>query len=441
MKSIIIALVALALLATGCVHSNQTFSGTTKNTEASPTSENHWHIPIGFYICGEFRAYPNFNLPHPPNGEKPFSFKDGVLHVSPTPDTNSDLAFTLGTVANQTGFFINDDTISFFTQTRSGQFALTDVTSFSESSGCLKNGTQEPAVLSAVRWQLRGVDELQLSLPEIITENLAGIDLTNNFEAYTIALLPPGSPTPPIPISALNLLKLPEAAQRTDIPTPSELMLVPNRVEPPALGSTLTGNITCPTNASGRVTQFPATFVLPNCIDSSKTYTAIFETNLGNIEVSLNTSTRNATNAFILLAQYHYYDGSALFRTDPRQGIIQGGAPHTNQVDDSGPGFIIPDDAGNFTYESGQLIMARNQSPNSANGQFIFTVNDKTRRLAASETTNNLVVFGEVTQGIDILRKIMSLHAEDPQASEANQLFLGGPIRPIIIQAISITSS
>ena len=35
-------------------------------------------------------------------------------------------------------------------------------------------------------------------------------------------------------------------------------------------------------------------------------------------------------NNFAVLARYHYYDDTLLFRTDPGIGIIQGGAPYTN---------------------------------------------------------------------------------------------------------------
>lgn len=429
---------ALVLLAAGCSHSSQSAPSPTQPV-VPITLEDHWHVPMGFNICGEFISHTDSVTAHPPTLDSPFDFENGILHVSPTPDVSNEEDFTLGNVASKIGIHLTDDSFSFLTRNSRGQLSFDGATTYVESVGC--NG--EPSVLSISRWQLQGTDPLQPLLPEIFTENLASIALTSNLEAYTISLLPLGTPQPPIPLSALELLRLPEISQRTDIPTPEELGLIPNRVSPPPAGETLSGNfIPCPAeDNTRRITQFPNVFVLPPCIDISKTYTAIFRTNVGNVEVELDNSTINATNAFVLLALYNYYDGSALFRTDPRQGIIQGGAVHNNQVDDPGPGFLIRDDSGNFNYESGQLIMARNQSANSGNGQFILTANSNAVRLGASETTHNLIVFGRIVEGLSILRRILSLHAEDPLASAETQLFLGGPILPVVIQTIDIVET
>ena len=376
----------------------------------------------GFFICGEFINFEGTNRPHPPNGSS-FSFENGLTHIAPIPSSSQ--ALTLGELGTSSGFNISDTELSFAQ------------TSYLETDGC--NG--QPATLSVVRWQLDGANSIQLGSPEVFTNNLHNIQLKENFEAYTIALLPAGSPAPPIPLSALKLLDLPGVQAGINIPTAEELGLVPARPAPPAAGSTITETpIPCPAkNEIRRVTQFPSIPISPNCIDASKKYTATFKTSEGDIKVVLDTQSINATNAFILLARYHYYDGSALFRTDPRQAIIQGGAVHSNRVDDIGPGFSIPDDNRDFIYGAGELIMARNATPNSGNGQFIFTVNDRARALSSNTTSPNFVVFGVVTEGLDILRRILSLHVDDPTATEVSKFFLGGPIRPIIVEGIVIT--
>ena len=104
-------------------------------------------------------------------------------------------------------------------------------------------------------------------------------------------------------------------------------------------------------------------------------------------------------------AGYGYYDNTKLFRTDTSIGIIQGGAPHTNSAADTGPGFTIPDEGGPFTYKPGQLVMARTNQPNSAAAQFFFTVDDNASKLDGAGT---YVVFGTVTQGLDVLEKILA---------------------------------
>jgi peptidyl-prolyl cis-trans isomerase B (cyclophilin B) len=49
--------------------------------------------------------------------------------------------------------------------------------------------------------------------------------------------------------------------------------------------------------------------------------------------------------------------------------------------------------------------MARTGAPNSAGAQFFFSVNDKTKLL---ESQGTYVPFGTVTQGMDVLQKILA---------------------------------
>ena len=117
----------------------------------------------------------------------------------------------------------------------------------------------------------------------------------------------------------------------------------------------------------------------PMCLDASKQYTAVFDTTAGEMRIALDmVNTPITANNFAVLARYHYYDNTLLFRTDPGIGIIQGGAPHTNSARDQGPGYTIADEGSGFTYEPGQIVMARTAAPNSASAQFFFAVNEQT---------------------------------------------------------------
>src|SRR4051794_31868232 len=124
--------------------------------------------------------------------------------------------------------------------------------------------------------------------------------------------------------------------------------------------------------------SFPDTNGFVKCVDPASVYTATFTTTAGTIVVQLDAATRPGTvNNFVQLAGYGYYDGTQLFRTDPSIGIIQGGAPHTNSVSDPGPGFTITDEGSGFTYQPGQIVMARvGGQADSAGSQFFFTVTD-----------------------------------------------------------------
>lgn len=170
------------------------------------------------------------------------------------------------------------------------------------------------------------------------------------------------------------------------------------------------------------------------CIDPARTYTAVFDTSEGEIRVELDTETTPATaNNFAVLSRYGYYDGTLLHRTDPSIGIIQGGSPHTNDASDPGPGYTIVDEGSGYTYEPGQLVMARTPAPNSAGAQFFFVAD---AAASALDADGSYVVFGNVTQGMDVVEQILALHEPDPESG------LGGaPSRDVVVNQVRIEES
>lgn len=167
------------------------------------------------------------------------------------------------------------------------------------------------------------------------------------------------------------------------------------------------------------------------CIDPAKDYVAVFDTSEGEIRVALDTDTTPATaNNFAVLSQYGYYDGTEIFRTDPSIEIIQGGAPHTNDPSDPGPGYTIVDEGGPFAYSPGQLVMARTAAPDSASAQFFFVAGEGA---SALDSQGTYVVFGETTEGIDVVEGILASHEDDPSNP------LGGAPNPTVtIKSITI---
>jgi cyclophilin family peptidyl-prolyl cis-trans isomerase len=161
------------------------------------------------------------------------------------------------------------------------------------------------------------------------------------------------------------------------------------------------------------------------CIDPAATYTARFVTSMGDIVVDLDTADVPGTvNNFVTLAQYGYYDDTLIFRTDPSIGILQGGGENNQQS----PGYDIPDEGTGFTYHPGQLVMARTAQPNSAGGQWFFTVTDAAAALDAQGT---YVVFGEVTEGLDIAEQMLALA---PASGDT-------PTETITVERVEITES
>jgi peptidyl-prolyl cis-trans isomerase B (cyclophilin B) len=167
----------------------------------------------------------------------------------------------------------------------------------------------------------------------------------------------------------------------------------------------------------------------PDCLDPDQQYTAIFDTSEGEIRVDLDTGNTPATvNNFVVLARYGYYDGTPIFRTDPSIGIIQGGGEGT---DDPGPGYTIPDEGDGYTYEPGQIVMARTADPDSAGAQFFFVADDAASSLDAD---GSYVVFGTTGDaGLEVVRSILALNEDQPD----NPLG-GAPSRPVTINSVRI---
>ena len=128
-------------------------------------------------------------------------------------------------------------------------------------------------------------------------------------------------------------------------------------------------------------------------------------------------ATPGATNNFVALARYHYYDDTELFRTSTGIGIIQGGSPHTQDNSDPGPGYTIPDEGfsddvaiagsgGPYSYVAGDLVYARpGGQPDSSSAQFFFCATDACSGL---DSQGIYIEFGRVTEGLDVLQAIIA---------------------------------
>jgi cyclophilin family peptidyl-prolyl cis-trans isomerase len=186
------------------------------------------------------------------------------------------------------------------------------------------------------------------------------------------------------------------------------------------------GTTACPKTdgSQKRVDEFSDS--MKKCIDPAKSYTATFNTSEGSVVVALNAKAVPGTvNNFVSLSRYKYYDGTTIFRTDPSIDIIQGGG---FSASDS-IGYTIKDEGGPYTYSEGDLVMARTGAPDSAGAQYFFVTGPKA---SALDSQGTYVTFGKVTQGLDVLKKIIGLH-------EATTDGLGGkPSRTVTVKTITI---
>jgi peptidyl-prolyl cis-trans isomerase B (cyclophilin B) len=132
---------------------------------------------------------------------------------------------------------------------------------------------------------------------------------------------------------------------------------------------------------------------------------AIIKTTKGDITVKFyNDDAPKTVNNFFKLAGKDFYDGIRFHRVI--EGfIIQAGDPNSkddNWSDDGqgGPGYTFDDEINSKKLIEGSVAMA-NSGPNTNGSQF-FIVTAKSAPLLDGKYTN----FGEVTDGMDVVRKI-----------------------------------
>ena len=223
-------------------------------------------------------------------------------------------------------------------------------------------------------------------------------------------------------------------ATTTTKPSPSTTTVTPPTA-PPVTGATkITGTTPCPSFSGSSPHVISFSKAPPMCITKGASYTATFQLNVGTVAVSLDTTkTPMTANNFVVLSLYHYYNDTALFRTDPSIGIIQGGSPSTQSASDPGPGYTIPDEGKGYTYAPGDLVMARTSAPNSAGAQFFFCVTSACSNLNSQGT---YVVFGHVTSGLSVLQGILASSVTIP-----NSQLGGAPAKLTLVKQVTISQS
>jgi cyclophilin family peptidyl-prolyl cis-trans isomerase len=114
----------------------------------------------------------------------------------------------------------------------------------------------------------------------------------------------------------------------------------------------------------------------------------------------------NHVRNFIDLSQKGFYNGTKFHRVIPGF-VIQGGDPNTvsgapHTWGTGGSGQNVKAEFSSIRHKRGILSMARANDPNSASSQFFICVADVT------SLDNGYTVFGEVTQGMDVVDKIVN---------------------------------
>ena len=125
---------------------------------------------------------------------------------------------------------------------------------------------------------------------------------------------------------------------------------------------------------------------------------ATMQTNHGTIELELfDDDAPKTVSNFTKLATDGYFDGLTFHRVIP-DFMIQGGCPRGDGT--GGPGYSFEDEFNDHPVARGYIAMA-NSGPNTNGSQFFIVTTDEAPWLDGKHT-----VFGEVTDGMDVVDKI-----------------------------------
>jgi peptidyl-prolyl cis-trans isomerase B (cyclophilin B) len=164
-------------------------------------------------------------------------------------------------------------------------------------------------------------------------------------------------------------------------------------------------------------------------IDSTATYTAQFETSMGNFEVLLDAKDSPvAVNNFVFLASHKFYDG-LLFNRVAKDFVVQAGSP--NNTTSGGPGYTVAGEvpttvAGQPAYPVGAMAMAKTgaDKAGTSGSQFFIVTGSANADLPA-----DYAYLGSVTTGIDVVQKIGKLY---PKSGD------GKPTKTVTIKHVTI---
>ena len=151
---------------------------------------------------------------------------------------------------------------------------------------------------------------------------------------------------------------------------------------------------------------------------------ATFETARGPLRVRLFPDKAPLTVAnFVNLAKRGFYDGLSFHRVIP-DFMVQGGCPRGTGT--GGPGYRFEDEFSPQARHSraGMLSMA-NAGPGTNGSQFFITLG------ATPHLDNRHSVFGEVVEGLDVVKKIGAV----PTGRQDR------PVTPVVINQVTIERS
>lgn len=166
-------------------------------------------------------------------------------------------------------------------------------------------------------------------------------------------------------------------------------------------------------------------------------YSAVLETEVGSIEIALRSDLApNHVRNFLALAQAGYYEGLVFQRTvrekaegQPDLELLEAGCPlGTGDVGSGSLGYWLKPEFNSQTHEEGTVGACHGEEADTACCKFYVTLSK------APFLDKNFTVFGKVTRGLDVARKIFSL----PVRNDADYPEGDRPVNPVVIRKVSI---
>ncbi len=160
-------------------------------------------------------------------------------------------------------------------------------------------------------------------------------------------------------------------------------------------------------------------------------------TSLGMIKIELYADKAPKTvENFLQYTKERFYDGTVFHRVIP--GFMVQGGGFTPDMEQKKTRETIANEAQNgLKNQKGTLAMARTSNPHSATAQFFINVADNEFLNFTGPTQQGFgyCVFGRVTQGMDIVDKLVAI----PTGTRSGHQNV--PLKPIVIQNMRILSS
>lgn len=159
-------------------------------------------------------------------------------------------------------------------------------------------------------------------------------------------------------------------------------------------------------------------------LDVTKKYKVVLKTTEGDITIEVNhLDTPLASTNFVYLARLGFYN-DVIFHRVIKDFMIQSGDP--TGTGSGGPGYEFNDEPVLGEYTRGTVAMA-NSGPNTNGSQFFIMHKDY-------QLPKNYVIFGKVTEGMDVVDKIAEAPVEEsPLSGEESK-----PVLPVKINSTEV---